>query len=99
MKSNGMFALILFASVCAWADPAATVIAIATSKPNFDNAFTTCFLIEISSTNRLWFSVDKVVHHDDILFANIIRSGHDVAAHDSHAGDSRVWEGNAEEGE
>ena len=40
--------------------------------------------------------VDEVVHHHDINFANIIWSGCDVAARDSHACDAGVGKNNSE---
>src|SRR5215208_6867082 len=47
--------------------------------------------------NRLGFTVDKVVHHDDVLFLRIIRSRRNVAACNSHVSDTRVGQHDAEE--
>src|SRR5262245_48055098 len=46
----------------------------------------------------LWFTVDKVIHHDDVSVPTIIWPRGGVAARDSHPGDACVLKHNAEEG-
>src|SRR5215467_11622741 len=46
---------------------------------------------------RLWLTVDKVIHYDDVVFPAIIRPRGDVAARDPHPGDARVMKHNPEE--
>jgi hypothetical protein len=48
--------------------------------------------------NALWFTVDEVIHHDDVMFPIIIRTRGSVAASDAHPRNARVARHNAEEG-
>src|SRR6266545_1848110 len=47
--------------------------------------------------NRLGLAIDKVIHHDNVIIAVIVRTWSDVACGDSHAGDPRVVIYDAEE--
>ena len=47
---------------------------------------------------RLWLAVDKVIHHDDVTLAIIIRARGDVATRDPHPRDERLVKHDAEEG-
>src|SRR6185369_2577809 len=55
------------------------------------------FLFVVSLWKRQGFSVDKVIHHDDVIFAVIVRTWGDVAGRDPHASDPGVVKFDAEE--
>src|SRR5215470_16823655 len=56
------------------------------------------FLWHSPLMQRLWFTVDKVIHHDDVMFPTIIRPRGDIAARDPHPGDEGFAKHNAKEG-
>ena len=38
----------------------------------------------------MWLSIDKVVHHDDVGFPVIVRTGSDIACDNPHTRDTRI---------
>jgi hypothetical protein len=48
---------------------------------------------------RFRFAVDKVIHHDDVIFAVIVWTRDSVSLRDPHAGDPSIIEFHAEERE
>jgi hypothetical protein len=51
------------------------------------------------SMKALWLSINKSIHHDDVMLLIIIWPGGDVAACDPYSGDARILEHDAEEGQ
>ena len=52
-----------------------------------------------ASVYRLWFAVQEVIHHDDVMCPIIIRARRSIAARDSHSGNPRVGKDDAQEGQ
>ena len=48
---------------------------------------------------QLWFAVDEVIHHDDVMLSVIIRARGNVAGLDPDRRNARVAKHNAEEGQ
>src|SRR5215204_1129399 len=50
-----------------------------------------------SSLNRMRFTVNKIVHHHDVVFVRVVRARRDITARDPHSRDACVRKNNSEE--
>ena len=55
--------------------------------------------ILLPSLKELWFAVDEVVHHDDVIVSIVIRARGNIAGFDSDSRDARIVKHDAEEGQ
>src|SRR5262245_15976696 len=48
---------------------------------------------------QLWFAIDEIVHHNDVMLFVVVRPGCNVTGLDAHSCDACVVKDNAEEGQ